>query len=408
VVEGLQGLLRYYARIGERRDALPFEIDGVVYKLDDYAGQVEMGFVSRAPRWAIAHKFPAQEQTTVVEDIVINIGRTGAATPLARLRPVQVGGGGVSNATLHNADQIARLDVRVGDTVIVRRAGDVIPEIVRVVPGYRTPDAPAWSMPTACPVCGSQIVREEGEAVWRCSGELACAAQRKEAVAHFASRRAMDIDGLGDRYIEQLSDLGFVTSVADLYRLTAEQLASLEGFAEKKAQKLLEAIEAARQRPLQRILAALGIRGVGEVMAGDLAGHFGSLDALRAADAETLEQVDGLGPNTAEALVKWFSRPANRKVLDKLKKAGVWPVAAPRRASGGPFAGKTFVITGSLPTWSRDEAKAYIEDRGGKVADSVSKKTDFLVLGESPGSKLAKAQSLGVSIIDEAKLKSIG
>ena len=227
-------------------------------------------------------------------------------------------------------------------------------------------------------------------------------------IEFFVSRGAMDIEGFGSEIARQVVEAGLVKDVADVFSLTQDKLLTLEGFAEKKAQKLLEAIEAARQRPLQRILAALGIRGVGEVMAGDLAGHFGSLDALRAADAETLEQVDGLGPNTAEALVKWFSRPANRKVLDKLKKAGVWPVAAPRRASGGPFAGKTFVITGSLPTWSRDEAKAYIEDRGGKVADSVSKKTDFLVLGESPGSKLAKAQSLGVSIIDEAKLKSIG
>nr|MBA3486091.1 NAD-dependent DNA ligase LigA [Lysobacter sp.] len=552
VVEGVAGLLGYYRRIGERRDGLPYEIDGVVYKLDDYAGQLDMGFVSRAPRWAIAHKFPAQEQTTVVEDIVINIGRTGAATPLARLRPVQVGGVVVSNATLHNADQIARLDVRVGDTVIVRRAGDVIPEIVRVVPGYRSPDSPQWVMPTQCPVCGSQIVREEGEAVWRCSGELTCAAQRKEAMAHFASRRAMDIDGLGDRYIEQLSDLGFVASVADLYRLTVDdliraklladaesveqlaqavavhgavpvtesvELASLEPHewrnasfldaaftpfqidrskaATRWAENLVAAIDHSRSTTLERFLFALGIQHVGESTAKALALWFGDLDIIRRLPWPLFKRVPDIGGEVARATGQFFAQSGNQQVIDQLLErrvtitdshppsaklrpgldvaslltdmeipkitriraeqlASAFPDAAslldapqhhfvsaglpaetahalaswlldaghaallaesfralqlldentPRQAqlASGPLDGQTVVLTGTLATLSREDAKARLEALGAKVAGSVSKKTSFVVAGQAAGSKLDKAVELGVEVWDEARL----
>lgn len=554
VVQGVAGLLGYYSRMGERRDRLPYEIDGVVYKLDDLTGQAEMGFVSRAPRWAVAHKFPAQEQTTVVEDIVINIGRTGAATPLARLRPVQVGGVVVSNATLHNADQIARLDVRIGDTVIVRRAGDVIPEIVRVVPGYRSPDSPEWVMPARCPVCGSQIVREEGEAVWRCSGELTCAAQRKEAIAHFASRRAMDIDGLGDRYIEQLSDLGFVASVADLYRLTVddlikakllgdaesvEQLVDLVGIhgaslirepvepgslepqewrnasfldaaftpfqidrskaATRWAENLVAAIDRSRSTTLERFLYALGIQHVGESTAKALALWFGELDTIRHLPWPLFKRVPDVGGEVARATGQFFAQAGNQQVIDQLLERGVtitdahppsaklrpgldratlltdmeipkitriraeqlasaFPDAAslldapehhfvsaglpaetahmlavwladaghaellaesfraldlldgktPRQAqiAAGPLDGQTVVLTGTLATLSRDDAKVRLEALGAKVAGSVSKKTSFVVAGEAAGSKLDKAVELGVEVWDEARLLS--
>ena len=405
--ESLDKAIAYCNSWADKRDTLDYEIDGMVIKVDDLALGDELGFVGKDPRGAIAFKFPAREVTTTLTDIGVNVGRTGVLAPYAILEPVEVGGVTVKQATLHNFDYIAEKDIRLGDRVLLKRSGDVIPYVIGPVVEARKGGEKSYRPPKKCPFCGKPVERDEGEVAYYCSNET-CPERVVRGIEFFVSRGAMDIEGFGSEIARQVVEAGLVKDVADVFSLTQDKLLTLEGFAEKKAQKLLEAIEAARQRPLQRILAALGIRGVGEVMAGDLAGHFGSLDALRAADAETLEQVDGLGPNTAEALVKWFSRPANRKVLDKLKKAGVWPVAAPRRASGGPFAGKTFVITGSLPTWSRDEAKAYIEDRGGKVADSVSKKTDFLVLGESPGSKLAKAQSLGVSIIDEAKLKSIG
>lgn len=340
VVTGLQGLLNYYRRIGERRDSLPFDIDGVVYKLDDYDGQSEMGFVSRAPRWAIAHKFPAQEQTTVVEAIEINIGRTGAATPLAKLRPVQVGGVVVSNATLHNADQIARLDVRVGDTVIVRRAGDVIPEVVRVLPENRAPDAPVWRMPAACPVCGSELVREEGDVVWRCSGELACPAQRKEAIGHFASRRAMDIDGLGERYIEDLSDLGYLQTVADLYRLTLDDLLEMKRRADERdgvtpetvkagkvatrwAENLIAAIDHSRATTLERFLYALGIQHVGESTAKALASWFGSLELIRRLPWPLFKRVPDIGGEVARAIGHFLDQPGNQQVIDDLLARGV-------------------------------------------------------------------------------------
>ncbi|MGH8080705.1 MAG: NAD-dependent DNA ligase LigA [Lysobacter sp.] len=340
VVAGSEGLLGFYRQMGAKRDALPFDIDGVVYKLDDYAGQREMGFVSRAPRWAIAHKFPAQEQSTVLEGIDIQIGRTGAATPVARLKPVQVAGVVVTNATLHNADQIARLDVRIGDTVIVRRAGDVIPEIVRVVPEYRAPDAPEWTMPTACPVCGSEIVREEGEAVWRCSGELTCAAQRKEAIRHFASRRAMDIEGLGDRYIEDLSDLGYLQSVADLFKLGLDDLLAMKRRADERdgttpetvkagkvatkwADNLIEAIDHSRKTTLERFLFALGIKNVGENTAKNLSIWLGDLDLIRGLPWPVFKRLPDVGGEVARSLGHFFDQPGNQAVIDALLERGV-------------------------------------------------------------------------------------
>jgi DNA ligase (NAD+) len=514
VVAGTEGLLGYYRRMGKKRDALPFDIDGVVYKLDDYAGQREMGFVSRAPRWAIAHKFPAQEESTELLDIEIQIGRTGAATPVARLKPVQVAGVVVTNATLHNADQIARLDVRIGDTVIVRRAGDVIPEIVRVVPEHRRPDAPAWSMPTACPVCGSEIVREEGEAVWRCSGELTCAAQRKEAIRHFASRRAMDIEGLGDRYIEDLSDLGYLHSVADLYRLTLDDLLEMKRrvderdgttpetvkagkVATKWADNLIDAIDHSRTSTLERFLFALGIEHVGESTAKALAAWFGDLDLVRRMPWPLFKCVPDIGGEVARSLGHFFDQPGNQQVIDALLERGVrvgevhppsaklrpllsfatmlvdmeipkvtriraeqlasvfhdsnslrgapeqafiaagLPVDCARSLSAwiaeetnaslllrtgaalvelqarlpeiddapaGPLAGKTVVLTGGLTAMSRDEAGAKLEALGAKVSGSVSKKTSIVIAGEAAGSKLAKAEELGITIWNENEL----
>ena len=514
VVSGADGLLGYYQAIGGKRDALPFDIDGVVYKLDDYEGQREMGFVSRAPRWAIAHKFPAQEQSTVLEGIDIQIGRTGAATPVARLKPVQVAGVTVTNATLHNADQIARLDVRIGDTVIVRRAGDVIPEIVRVMPEYRDPHAPEWQMPTQCPVCGSQIVREEGEAVWRCSGELTCAAQRKEAIRHFASRRAMDIEGLGERFIEDLSDLGYLQSVADLYRLTLDDLLEMKRRADERAgttpetvkagkvatkwaENLIEAIDRSRRTTLERFLYALGIQHVGESTAKALATWFGDVELIRRLPWPLFKRVPDVGGEVARAIGHFFDQPGNQQVIDDLLARGVtitdahapspklrdgldaatllvdleipkitrvraeqlagtfanvqalldapqhnfvsaglpsdtaqslaqWledesnarlldasaqalarldaATPAVQAVAAGPLDGQTVVLTGTLSGMSRDEAKARLESLGAKVAGSVSKKTSFVVAGEAAGSKLDKAQELGVEIWDEAKL----
>ncbi|WP_223621107.1 NAD-dependent DNA ligase LigA [Lysobacter sp. ESA13C] len=514
VVAGTDGLLGYYRQMGAKRDTLPFDIDGVVYKLDDYAGQREMGFVSRAPRWAIAHKFPAQEQSTVLEGIDIQIGRTGAATPVARLKPVQVAGVVVTNATLHNADQIARLDVRIGDTVIVRRAGDVIPEIVRVVPEYRDPNAPQWQMPGECPVCGSEIVREEDGVVWRCSGELTCAAQRKEAIRHFASRRAMDIEGLGDRYIEDLSDLGYLQSVADLYKLELDDLLQMKRRAEERdgttpetvkagkvatkwADNLIEAIDHSRNTTLERFLFALGIQHVGESTAKALSVWFGDLALIRHLPWPLFKRVPDVGGEVARSLGHFFDQPGNQQVIDALleRKVKIGDTHAPSpklreslnlatllvdmeipkvtriradqlaaafgsaeklrgapehayitaglpadsaqalttwlnvdenarlltrvgealerldaltpavsAAASGPLDGQTAVLTGSLTGLTRDEAKTRLEALGAKVAGSVSKKTNFVVAGEAAGSKLDKAQELGVEIWDEAKL----
>ncbi|WP_062357432.1 NAD-dependent DNA ligase LigA [Pseudoxanthomonas mexicana] len=514
VVDGADGLLGYYRRIGDARDGLPFDIDGVVYKLDDGDGQREMGFVSRAPRWAIAHKFPAQEQATTVEAIEIQIGRTGAATPVARLTPVHVAGVVVTNATLHNADQIARLDVRVGDHVIVRRAGDVIPEVAGVILERRPDGTQPWQMPTHCPVCGAEIVREEGEAVWRCSGELSCPAQRKESLRHFASRRAMDIEGLGDRYIEDLSDLGYLASVADLYKLTLDDLLEMKRrvderdgttpetvkagkVATKWADNLIEAIDRSRTTMLERFLFALGIQHVGESTAKALALWFGDLQRIRHLPWPLFKRVPDIGGEVARSLGHFFDQPGNQQAIDDLLARGVVigdthapsgklrpgldlatllvdleiPKVTRVRAdqlaaafpsvdalldapahnfvtaglpsesanafaawledeanaqlltrsgaalaellattpedvdvSAGPLDGKTVVLTGGLAAMSRDEAGEKLEALGAKIAGSVSKKTHLVVAGEAAGSKLAKAQELGIEIWDEAQL----
>lgn len=514
VVQGVDGLLDYYRRIGAARDGLPFDIDGVVYKLDDYAGQRELGFVSRAPRWAIAHKFPAQEQMTVLESIEVNVGRTGAVTPWALMKPVQVGGVTVTRATLHNADHVARLDVRNGDTVIVRRAGDVIPEVVQVVLDQRPPGTQPWSMPMRCPVCGAEVVREEGAAVWRCSGELSCPAQRVQAVFHFASRRAMDIDGLGERYIESLAEFGYLQDVSDLYRLTLDDLLEMKRrvderdgsipetvkagkIATKWADNLIEAIDRSRETTLARFLYALGIEHVGESTAKALAQWFGDLELIRHLPWPLFKRVPDIGGEVARALGHFFDQPGNQQVIDRLLARGVRitdarapnpklaealdlatllvdlevPKITPVRAAqlggafadaqalldapvhnlvtaglpaetagalvawleieanaglllrtaqaqaelrgrlpergeqaAGPLEGKTVVLTGTLVSMGRDEAKEKLEALGAKAAGSVSKKTSFVVAGEAAGSKLAKAEELGVEVWDEAKL----
>ncbi|MGG6462789.1 NAD-dependent DNA ligase LigA [Solilutibacter silvestris] len=428
VARGLQGLLDYYRRIGDKRDALPYDIDGVVYKLDRFDQQRAMGFVSRAPRWAIAHKFPAQEATTVVESIEVNVGRTGAVTPWVLMKPVHVGGVTVTRATLHNADQIARLDVRAGDTVIVRRAGDVIPEVVRVVEGERPlgkkghPIHPAYVLPTECPVCGSAIEREEGEVVARCSGGLFCPAQRVQAIFHFASRRAMDIEGLGERFAEALVDFDYVRTVADLYKLSVDDFVVMKRRADERdgtipetvkagkiatrwAENLVAGIDNSRDTTLERLLFALGIRDVGESTAKTLARHFGALDPLMAADEDALKQVPDVGPVVAAHIAHFFAQPHNREVIAALRERGVhWPEGAPKRSSEGPLAGKTVVLTGGLAAMTRDEAGDRLEALGAKVSGSVSKKTSIVVAGEAAGSKLAKAQELGVEIWDEAAL----
>ena len=408
-VQGVEGCLRYYRQIAEKRESLPYEIDGVVYKVDRLDQQRELGYVSRAPRWAIAHKFAAQEELTVVRDVEFQVGRTGAVTPVARLEPVFVGGVTVSNVTLHNMDEIARKDVRIGDTVIVRRAGDVIPEIVSVVKERRPKNAREVSLPEHCPVCGSSVERPEGEAVARCSGGLICAAQRKEALRHFASRRAMDIDGLGEKLIEQLVDADKVESPDDLYRLSAEELAALERMGEKSAENLVAALEKSKETTLERFLYALGIREVGEATAINLARYFGDLDALMDADQAALEAVPDVGPVVAAHIHAFFAEDRNRKVIRALRDLGVtWPkTEAAGLAEGGPFAGKTVVITGTLQSMTRDEAKERVLAAGGKVTGSVSKKTDFVVVGENAGSKLEKAESLGVETIDEERFAEL-
>ena len=410
VVKGPEGCLAYYERIGKKRDKLPFEIDGVVYKVDRYDLQKELGFVSRAPRWAIAHKYPAQEELTKLIDIEFQVGRTGALTPVARLEPVFVGGVTVSNATLHNMDEIERKDVRIGDTVIVRRAGDVIPEVAAIVPERRPADARKIHLPTHCPVCGSEIVRPEGEAVARCSGGLYCPAQRKEAIKHFASRRAMDIEGLGDKLVDQLVDTGLVDHVDGLYALTQEQVAGLERMGEKSAENLIAALEKSKDTTLARFIFALGIREVGEATAKALANYFGDLEPLMQADEEALQAVPDVGPVVASHVAAFFHQTHNREVIDKLLQAGIrWEKVAVKREAAGPLAGNTYVLTGTLARMTRDEAKAKLEALGAKVAGSVSKKTTAVIAGAEAGSKLAKAEALGVEILDEdAFLKLIG
>ncbi|MFK2898803.1 NAD-dependent DNA ligase LigA [Dyella jejuensis] len=516
VAKGFEGLIAYFQRIGAKRDSLPYDIDGVVYKLDDYAGQREMGFVARAPRWAIAHKFPAQEQSTSVDAIEIQIGRTGAATPVARLTPVQVAGVTVTNATLHNADQVARLDVRVGDTVIVRRAGDVIPEVVRVMEDRRPPGTQPWSMPAHCPVCGSALVREEGEAAWRCSGGLVCPAQRKEALIHFASRRAMDIEGIGERFVDALVDFGYVHTPADLYRLSLEHFLEMKQRADERdgttpetvkggkvatkwAENLVAAIEHSKRTTLARFLYALGIVHIGESTAKTLASWLGQLQWVRSMPAAILRELPDIGGEVAGSIAAFFRQDGNRAVVDALLKAGItlsdetdpaprlhqqlslavllehagihgigrrnaellatyfssidelyaggsahWmtaglpqnaasslaeflanpdrrtalqeaeaamhrllaatPQAAAANAQALPLAGQTAVLTGTLAGMSRDEAKEKLEALGAKVVGSVSKKTSFVVAGEAAGSKLEKANELGVDVWDEARL----
>jgi DNA ligase (NAD+) len=404
VVDGVAGCLEYYARVGARRDQLAYDIDGVVYKVDRLDWQRDLGFVARAPRWAVAHKFPAQEETTTVHDVRFYVGRTGALTPVAHVVPVFVGGVTVSNITLHNMDDVARKDVRIGDTVVVRRAGDVIPEIVKVIQEKRPRGARPVELPPRCPVCGSHVVRTEGEAVARCSGGLVCPAQRLGALFHFASRRAMDIDGLGERLIEQLIESGRVTTPADLYTLTAQELAELERMGPKSAANLIAALEASKQTTLPRFLYALGIRDVGEATALALAEHFGDLAPLQAASLEEIQQVRDVGLVVASHVREFFDEERNRHVIAKLLASGVsWPVIARTRAAGpGPLSGKTLVITGTLGSMSREEAREAARAAGAAVTDSISRKTSLLVVGAEAGSKLRKAQDLGVPVVDEA------
>ncbi|MGZ8249086.1 NAD-dependent DNA ligase LigA [Methylomagnum sp.] len=403
VVHGVAGCLAYYRDVQARRHGLPYDIDGVVYKLDRLADRAALGFVARAPRWAIAHKFPAEEATTRLLAIEIQVGRTGALTPVARLEPVFVGGVTVTNATLHNADEIRRKDIRAGDTVVVRRAGDVIPEVARSLPALRPAEAPEFVMPSHCPVCGSDVEVADGEAILRCSGGLYCPAQHKESIKHFASRKAMDIDGLGEKLVDQLFDKQLITTVAGLYHLTVEQLAGLERMGQKSAQNLVDAFARAKHTTLPRFLYALGIREVGEVTAQNIAAFFRDLDSLKAADEEALQAVPDVGPSVAHHIHTFFRQPHNLEVIQALLEAGVHWDAMPEHPPEAelPLKGKTFVITGTLSAMSREEAKAKLQALGGKVTGSVSKNTTFVIAGAEPGSKLAKAEELGVGVLDE-------
>jgi DNA ligase (NAD+) len=416
IVQGADALAEFHDRIGEARDALPFDIDGVVYKVDSRALQQRLGFVSREPRWAVAHKYPAQEQTTRLLDIDIQVGRTGKMTPVAKLEPVFVGGTTVSNATLHNEEETRRKDVRIGDLVIVRRAGDVIPEVVGVVPAALKPESERSApfdlyqrLGGKCPVCGSAIEREEGEVDWRCSGGLFCPAQRKQALLHFAGRRAIDIEGLGDKLVDQLVDAGIVRTVPDLYKLGVATFTALERMGGKSAANLVDAIEQSKSTTLPRFLYGLGVRHVGETTAKDLARHFGDLQRLLDASVEQLLEVADVGPIVAESVHTFFAQPHNREVVEQLVAAGLhWP-AIEGTASDvpRPLLGRTLVLTGTLPTLGREEAKALIEAAGGKVTGSVSKKTHWVVAGEEAGSKLDKARELGVPVLDEAGLQAL-
>lgn len=414
VTHGAEGLVAFHKAMGEKRDSFPFDIDGVVYKVNSRELQKKLGFVSREPRWAVAHKYPAQEQVTVVRDIDIQVGRTGKLTPVAKLEPVFVGGTTVSNATLHNEDETRRKDVRIGDTVVVRRAGDVIPEVVSVVLDKRSADVGEpfdlyKKLGGKCPVCGSGIAREEGGADWRCSGGLFCPAQRKQAILHYAGRRAMDVEGLGDKLVDQLIEAQVVHSLPDLYKLGLASLSTLDRMGEKSAQNLLAGLEKSKRTTLARFLFSLGIRQIGETTAKDLAKHFGSLDRIMDASVEQLLEVNDVGPIVAQSIRTFFEQPHNREVVEQLRAAGItW---AEHDGEGDlspkPLAGKTFVLTGTLPVLSRDEAKEMIEAAGGKVSGSVSKKTTYVVAGEEAGSKLEKARELGVEVIDEAGLRAM-
>jgi DNA ligase (NAD+) len=431
VVRGADELVSFHQNIGSTRDQLPFDIDGVVYKVNSLALQQRLGFVTREPRWAVAHKYPAQEQLTKVLAIDVQVGRTGKLTPVARLEPVFVGGTTVSNATMHNLFEVRKKDVRVGDVVIVRRAGDVIPEVVGRValassgavhavlnaagdaglpapscgPAPRSPYVPNFRMPSQCPVCGSAVVREKAEANHRCVGGLFCSAQRKQAILHFAQRRAVEIEGLGDKLVEQLVDANVIRTLPDLYRLGFTSLASLDRMADKSAQNIVDALEKSKQTTLPRFLFGLGIRHVGEATAKELARHFGGLDAIMDAPEDALLQVNDVGPIVAKSLRTFFDQTHNREVVEQLRACGIrWEEGAPTSDSPKPLAGMTFVLTGTLPTLGRDDAKDKIEAAGGKVSGSVSKKTSFVVAGTEAGSKLTKAQELGVAVLDEAAL----
>jgi len=410
VVQGAAGLVAFHRRIAALRDALPFDIDGVVYKVNRLDLQQRLGFVTREPRWAVAHKFPAQEQVTTLNAIEIQVGRTGKLTPVAKLEPVFVGGTTVSNATLHNVFELRRKGVRVGDRVIVRRAGDVIPEVVGRIEAQRAAYVPNFRMPRECPVCGSRVLREKGGIDHRCTGGLFCAAQRKQAVLHFAGRRAMDVEGLGDRLVEQLVDGGVIRALPDLYQLGVAQLAALERMADKSAANLVASLEKSKRTTLARFLYALGIRHVGETTAKDLARHFGSLERVLQASLEQLLEVPDVGPVVAQSIRAFFDQPHNVEVVQQLRSAGIgWDEHAGTAADAAPkpLAGMTFVLTGTLPTLSRDSAKELIEAAGGKVAGSVSKKTSYVVAGEEAGSKLDKARELGLTVLNEAGLRGL-
>ncbi|MCQ9328984.1 NAD-dependent DNA ligase LigA [Pelistega suis] len=409
VVRGANGLYHFFQQVAEQRAALPFDIDGVVYKVNNLVQQQALGFVSRAPRFAVAHKFPAEEAQTTVVGIDIQVGRTGALTPVARLKPVFVGGVTITNATLHNEDEIRRKDVRIGDTVIVRRAGDVIPEVVRALPELRPATTQVFRMPEECPVCHSAVERLPDEAVLRCTGGLFCEAQRKQSIIHAVSRKALNIDGLGEKLVEQLVDVGFVHSIADVYKLTVEKLIGLDRMGRKSAENLISAIEVSKQTSLARLIYSLGIRHVGEATARDLAAHFGHIEHLEKATVEQLLMVNDVGPVVAQSIVRFFAEPHNQAVIQDLLATGLQVETAAVAASvtNTEIAGKTFVLTGTLPVWKRDEAAAYIMQAGGKVSGSVSKKTDYVVAGADAGSKLEKATALGVSVIDEEQLRQL-
>jgi DNA ligase (NAD+) len=408
VVQGVTGLVDFHQRIGQARDALPFDIDGVVYKVNSLAAQRQLGFVTREPRWAVAHKYPAQEELTTVQAIEVQVGRTGKLTPVAKLAPVFVGGVTVTNATLHNEDEARRKDVRVGDTVVVRRAGDVIPEVVSVVLEKRLQDAQIFTMLHQCPVCNSPAVREEGEADYRCTGGLFCSAQRKQAILHFAHRRAVDIEDLGDKLVEQLVDAGLVNTLPDVYRLGFAALATLDRMAEKSANNVLASIEKSKPTTLPRFLFGLGIRHVGEATAKELVRHFGKMDAIMDATVDQLLQVPDVGPIVAQSLRTFFDQAHNREVVEQLRACGVtWTEGVPSAGASLPLAGQTYVLTGTLPTLSRDQAKDMLEALGAKVAGSVSKKTHGVVAGTEAGSKLDKAQELGIPVLDEAALLAL-
>jgi len=400
LVRGLEGCLEYFAAIGRKRDKLPYEIDGVVFKVNTLREQEQMGFVSRAPRWAIAYKYPPQEVSTRITDIEVQVGRTGALTPVARLEPVAVGGVTVTNATLHNEDEIRRKDIRVGDTVIIHRAGDVIPEVVRVMPERRPHDARIFHMPRKCPVCHADVERIEGEAVARCTAGLFCPAQRIESILHFASRRAMDIEGLGDKLVEQLVAAEMIRTVADLYTLSKAELSALERMGEKSAENVINALEKSKKTTLPRFIYALGIREVGEATALALSRHFGALDSIMNATVEELEQVPDVGPVVARHVIGFFAEAHNRKAIAQLQKAGIhWPAMA--TAEQAPLAGKTIVLTGTLETMTRDEARERLQNLGARVSGSVSPKTDFVVAGADPGSKLDKAKNYKLTVLTE-------